>query len=646
MTSALLLPYRPVLGHPVLRRLLPGLATSALGDGLALVAVTWLALQLAPEGQRGTWTALAVAAYTLPGAAGAVLLGRWLGGRSGAQLAGWDATVRAAALGAIPAAHLVGVLDAGLYVVLLAVSSLLHPWGSAGRFTLVAELLPQRHHLAANALLGTLGQAATIVGPPLAGLLIAGVGPVWVIAIDAVSFAVLAVSYRLVIPTTRHAGTARHTGSAGTDRHASNAGTGNRAERPASGFRIIARDRSLLGLLSLSFAFFFLFGPFYVAMPVHVTDDLHASAGTLAAYYAAFGVGSLLGGLLTGHLRGWPPRTTLAGIVALFGTALLPLGLGAPVVLSLSAFALAGLVWAPYQPTVTVLFQRRAGAADLPRVLAANGALLVLSVPLGTMLGGPATALLGARPTLLTCAVAILVLGLLVAGHSGRGGAGRGPGRRPAHPDATGQAASDCSARTAVASAREIGPAGSAATAAPTATATPAKTNAQDTPPAWSMIRPAIEPPAALAATDMVTTQVYASFSMPAGAIRPTSVFSRVSAGAMAAPPSTSATPSAAGPGITAKTAKLAATVPSSQANWRVMLAAGLRTPNQKPPMALPMPQTASSTPARLSGSSAPEFPAKAGTMTPEAPKAMPRLATQSSSAGKPPIRSGPRPRA
>ncbi|EWM67417.1 LOW QUALITY PROTEIN: major facilitator superfamily transporter, partial [Micromonospora sp. M42] len=433
MTSALLLPYRPVLGHPVLRRLLPGLATSALGDGLALVAVTWLALQLAPEGQRGTWTALAVAAYTLPGAAGAVLLGRWLGGRSGAQLAGWDATVRAAALGAIPAAHLVGVLDAGLYVVLLAVSSLLHPWGSAGRFTLVAELLPQRHHLAANALLGTLGQAATIVGPPLAGLLIAGVGPVWVIAIDAVSFAVLAVSYRLVIPTTRHVGTDRHertagtdrhasnasTGNhasnAGTDRHASNAGTGNRAERPASGFRIIARDRSLLGLLSLSFAFFFLFGPFYVAMPVHVTDDLHASAGTLAAYYTAFGVGSLLGGLLTGHLRGWPPRTTLAGIVALFGTALLPLGLGAPVVLSLSAFALAGLVWAPYQPTVTVLFQRRAGAADLPRVLAANGALLVLSVPLGTMLGGPATALLGARPTLLTCAVAILVLGLLAA---------------------------------------------------------------------------------------------------------------------------------------------------------------------------------------------------------------------------------------
>ncbi|MBO4142327.1 MFS transporter [Micromonospora tulbaghiae] len=459
MTLAMLRPYRPVLGQPVLRRLLPGLATSALGDGLALVAVTWLALQLAPDGQRGTWTAFAVAAYTLPGAAGTVLLGRWLGGRSGAQLAGWDATVRAAALGAIPVAHLAGVLDVGLYIALLAVSSLLHPWGSAGRFTLVAELLPQRHHLAANALLGVFGQAATIVGPPLAGLLIAWVGAVWVIAVDAASFAVLAVSYRLVVPAARREAAARR-GSAARREGARREGAvrhqpgdqhedGDRHGKPTtgpsrtSGFRIIARDRSLLGLLSLSFAFFYLFGPFYVAMPVHVTDDLHASAGTLAAYYTAFGVGSLLGGLLTGHLRGWPLRTTLAGIVALFGAALLPLGLGAPVVLSLPAFALAGLVWAPYQPTATALFQRRAGTVDLPRVLAANGAVTVLAVPLGTMLGGPATALLGARPTLLACAVTILALGLVAATAAARPGPGAqntertGPAGPPG-PQATG----------------------------------------------------------------------------------------------------------------------------------------------------------------------------------------------------------------
>lgn len=401
-----LLPYRPVLANPLLRRLLPGLAVSALGDGLALVAVTWLALQLAPDGQRGTWTAFAVAAYTLPGAAGAVLLGRVLGERSGAQLAGWDASVRALALGAIPVAHLAGVLDVGLYVALLAVSSLLHPWGTAGRFTLVAELLPQRHHLAGNALLGLFGQAATVVGPPLAGLLIAGVGPVWVLAIDAATFAVLAVSYRLAVPAARRrAGRAAGAGPSRT-----------------SGFRVIGRDRALLGLLALTFVFFFLFGPFYVAMPVHVIEDRHGSAALLGAYYTAFGVGSLLGGLLTGFLRDRPPRAVLAGVVMVFGAALLPLGLGAPIVVSLPAFALAGLVWAPYLPTATALFQRRAGAAELPRVLAANGAVTVLAVPLGTMLGGPATAAFGARQTLLWCAAATVAVGLVAAGLGARSG--------------------------------------------------------------------------------------------------------------------------------------------------------------------------------------------------------------------------------
>lgn len=413
-----LLPYRPVLAQPVLRRLLPGLAVSALGDGLALVAVTWLALELAPVGQRGTWTAFAVAAYTLPGAAGAVLLGRVLGGRSGAQLAGWDATLRALALGAIPVAHLAGVLDVGLYVALLAASSVLHPWGSAGRFTLVAELLPERDHLAGNALLGLFGQAATVVGPPLAGLLIAGTGAVWVIAIDAASFAVLAVSYRLVVPAVRRrAGRAAGAGPSRT-----------------SGFRVIGRDRSLLGLLALSCGFFFLFGPFYVAMPLHVTEDLHASAATLGGYYTAFGVGSLAGGLLTGQLRDRPLRATLLGIVVAFGAALLPLGLGAPVLVSLPAFAVAGLVWAPYLPTATALFQRRAGAAELPRVLAANGAVTVLAVPLGTMLGGPATAALGARPTLLVCAVGTVALGLLAAGVGALRRPGAGPPAGPEPP--------------------------------------------------------------------------------------------------------------------------------------------------------------------------------------------------------------------
>nr|WP_245603556.1 hypothetical protein [Salinispora cortesiana] len=61
---------------------------------MSLVAVSWLALQLAPPESRAIWAAVAIAAYTLPGTLGTVLFGRWLSGRGGAQLAAWDAVLR------------------------------------------------------------------------------------------------------------------------------------------------------------------------------------------------------------------------------------------------------------------------------------------------------------------------------------------------------------------------------------------------------------------------------------------------------------------------------------------------------------------------------------------------------------------------
>jgi DHA3 family macrolide efflux protein-like MFS transporter len=384
-------PYWPVLTHRLLRRVLPGLAVSALGDGMALVAVSWLALQLAPAAQRGTWVAVAVAAYSLPAALGTVLFGRFMAGRPGAQLAGWSAVLRAAALGAIPIVYLLGGLSLVGYVALLAVSALLASWGQAGRYTLVAELLPRRHHLAANAVLTAIAEFATIVGPPLAGILIGRAGPVLVIAIDAASFAVLALTYRLAVPAERPA--ARRTGA----------------------YRLIWHDRSLLGLLALTCGFFFLFGPVYVALPIHVAQDLYASATVLGAYYTAFGIGAVAGAVVTGYLRRWPLWPTTVGIVIAFAAAMLPLGLGAPAAVSLPAFAAAGMIWAPYMSTSMALFQRDTAAAELAGALAAYESIVVLAIPFGAVLGGPLVTELGASTTLLACATATLAIGVVAA---------------------------------------------------------------------------------------------------------------------------------------------------------------------------------------------------------------------------------------
>lgn len=390
-------PYWPVISHTTLRRVLPGFAVSALGDGMAVVAVSWLAIELASAANRGVWVALAAAAYTLSGAAGALVLGRFLRHRRPTQLAGWDATLRACALGAIPVLHAFGALGIEGYVALLAVSSVLHSWGQAGVYTLIARVLPERDHLAGNAVLSGVGSIATVVGPPLATLLIVFGGPATVLAVDAATFLVLAVTFLVAVP-----------------KDAVPEPEDDMASRTA-GFAVIRRIPALSGLLALSFAFFFLFGPVYVALPLHVSDDLRASAGVLAAFYTAFGIGAVLGSVLTGFLSRWRLWPTTIGIVIGFGALMLPLGLGAPTAVSVVCFGVAGLLWPPYSSLSTTLFQRSAPSALLPQALAASSAVRVLSVPLGTALGGPLVAGVGAVGALRLSGAGIALVGVVAA---------------------------------------------------------------------------------------------------------------------------------------------------------------------------------------------------------------------------------------
>src|SRR5579859_3466298 len=117
-----------VLGRPVLRRVLPAMALSAIGDGMSVVAVAWLAVRIAPPDRSGVWTGLAVAAYALPATVGAGALARLVRRLPGTALVTVDASLRAIALGSIAALAIAGVLTPAVYVVLLALSSLLHAW--------------------------------------------------------------------------------------------------------------------------------------------------------------------------------------------------------------------------------------------------------------------------------------------------------------------------------------------------------------------------------------------------------------------------------------------------------------------------------------------------------------------------------------
>ncbi len=397
--------YRPLFVRGPFRRLLPALAVSDLGDGMSAVAVAWLALQVAPPGRSGLFVGAAVAAYVLPGALGALLLGRRLRGLPARRLIRADAWTRALFLGGIPVGWALGVLGPGLLLALLAGSSLLHAWGGSAKYALVAEVLPAEHRLAANALLSTSGWVSMIAGPVLAGVLAAAFAPAWVIGLDALSFAVLAVGAGRLSAVSGP----RAQVESGRDRPQD-------AVRRGEGLRVLRTRPELLGLLVLTWLFNLAYGPVEVALPLFVGQELAAGPGLLGVYWAAFGAGAVLGALAVGFLRGPAVRRVLLGIVAGHGLAMLPFALPGPAAISIAAFAVVGVVYGPYSALSLGLFQELTPPHALTSVLALRTSVLMTAAPAGAALGGPLTTVLGPRAVLTGVGVAMIAVAVLAAG--------------------------------------------------------------------------------------------------------------------------------------------------------------------------------------------------------------------------------------
>jgi predicted MFS family arabinose efflux permease len=257
---------------------------------------------------------------------------------------------------------------------------------------MMSEVSGPDGRLAVNALASAQVSFATIVGPLVAGLLLGWVSPSLLIAFDAASFAFLGVvAWRTNVPT-----------------EAAEEPIGSRAE---SGFRLLRRP-DLLSLTLVTWVFFFLYGPVEVALPVYVAVDLQAPARLLGAYWTVFGVGALAATLITGTLRGRNMRRITLLVVAGWGACLLPFAV-APIPVTLAAFAIGGLIYGPFIPLTYALFQTSTTTANLPFVLAARSAVVMVSTPLGTAIGGPLVGSLGASETLALSGLATVLLAVM-----------------------------------------------------------------------------------------------------------------------------------------------------------------------------------------------------------------------------------------
>jgi MFS family permease len=377
-------------------------AVSLVGNVAALVAIPWFVLQ---ETGRPALAGLVGFFTFLPpivaGLLGGALVDR-LGFRTASVLADLSS---AAAVAAIPLLYAtVGLSLPALYTLVFLGALLDAPGATARRALLpdVAELAGMRIERATGIREG-IQRGSILVGAPLAGVLVAAMGAVEMLWLNAASFLVSAALVGLVVPAAL--------------RHEQEDDVGGYFARLRSGLRFVAHDRLVRAVLLTVLLTNFLDAPLTpVLLPVFV-DEAFGSPVSLGLILGTFGGFALLSSLafsVIGHEL--PRRKTfvlafVAASLPYFALSTLP---SLPVTLVVAAWW--GLAAGPLNPVLAVVAYERVPPHMRGRVFGVAAAGSYAAIPLGALLGGVLVEAVGIQATLLAigaCYLAVTGYGLV-----------------------------------------------------------------------------------------------------------------------------------------------------------------------------------------------------------------------------------------
>lgn len=324
------------------RRVIASEFISSVGTQMTTLALPWFVLMTSGSPARmGLVFVIQILPVPLLSMPAGLLVARW--GARRVTIAGDVAdTVLAAA---VPTLYLAGALPFwALLVIVALIGSVASAYLSAQRMLLTEAIGPDEGAVTAgNALFETATSSARMVGPAVAGFLIAAFGALNVLWFDAVSFAVSAA----LLTGLPHRKRAPEQLSAG---------------KMAEGVRYLFRDRVLRTMALAALGYGTLMPVVLLALPVMTRGRYHADPQVAGWLLAAWGGGTALGTVVVARLarRIAPTRFAACG------------GVGAALVLWL-------LPWD--QPAVTAGLTVAAACMFLPAVTAPAVTLLMLRPP-------------------------------------------------------------------------------------------------------------------------------------------------------------------------------------------------------------------------------------------------------------------------
>jgi MFS family permease len=378
--------------YPVFGRLWIGRLISLFGDALTLIALPWFVLQITGS---GTATAGILLTLQLPAILTSMVIGSWIDRFQPRAIITIDNGIRTLIIGLIPILYWFGLLELGLLFLLTFLAGMLVPATEVGSRSILPDLVEDKDLDAANMLWSFSLNLSLVIGPAVAGLLVASFGGPSVLLIDAATFAVMAL-VAVTIPDVERS------------KPPSKAPISERLGLHQLWDMKVVRYTTLLSLV-----FFFSYGPLEAALPLYSDAILKTDARGYGLLWSALAVGALIGTLsstmLSKRLR---LGVALPLIALLWGASLLPMVFINKLWLACGFLLVGGLMWGPYTPMETTLLQRNVPKAQLGRVFGARSTLLTGGSPLGLAIGGILLAFVPSTSVIALSAIACILVGL------------------------------------------------------------------------------------------------------------------------------------------------------------------------------------------------------------------------------------------
>jgi MFS family permease len=383
---------------PILMLLAAG-TISNLGNQITTLAVVWFVLETtgsaAQAGLTGFFTLFPIVLALF---FGGVLVDRF-GHRRMSIIADLASAVTVAL---IPILHHTVGLPLWALFVLVFLGAILDTPGNTARRAMLPDLarradMPIER---ATSLLESTSGAVSLLGPVIAGVLVAAVGSTSAIFVNAATFVLSAIIIRRGVPAGRVA----------RDQ------AGRYLDEVKEGLRFLFGFRLLVTImLAATVANFFAAPIGGVLMPVF-TQEQGWSSRALGFIFAGFGAGTLLGALLFGAVgMRFKRRRMLITFFVVIGIPIMLFAVSGSLPMSIGLAMLTGLPLGGIGPLLGAVMLERIPDEMRGRVLGASGAVSMAAAPLGMLIAGPTIEWIGVDLGFIICGGILVLIGLWFA---------------------------------------------------------------------------------------------------------------------------------------------------------------------------------------------------------------------------------------